>query len=359
MSHREVRVELGERSYSVLVGSGLIEQSGSLIAGLGPRRSTILVTNPTVAALYLETVERSLGDAGCDGLFTVEIPDGERFKNLGAIEKIYDAALGHGIDRSSVVVALGGGVVGDVAGFAAATLLRGIDLVMIPTTLLAQVDSSVGGKTGINRPQGKNLVGAFHQPSLVISDAGTLSTLPDREYAAGLAEVVKYGMILDPALFALLESRAADVRARDEEILGQIVARSSELKAHVVERDEREGGLRAILNFGHTVGHAVEQATGYSRYLHGEAVAMGMAAAVRLSERRGACGAEVGERLRSLLEALWLSWEIPGDVDRARVEHALTFDKKIRRDRLTFIVNTGIGSCERVELPMSEVTDAL
>ena len=220
MSHREVRVELGERSYSVLVGSGLIEQSGSLVAGLGPRRSTILVTNPTVAALYLETVERSLHDAGCGGLFTVEIPDGERFKNLAAIEKIYDAALGHGIDRSSVVVALGGGVVGDVAGFAAATLLRGIDLVMIPTTLLAQVDSSVGGKTGINRPQGKNLVGAFHQPSLVISDAGTLSTLPDREYAAGLAEVVKYGMILDPDLFALLEARAADILMPDLQRIG-------------------------------------------------------------------------------------------------------------------------------------------
>ncbi|MEE8310663.1 MAG: 3-dehydroquinate synthase [Candidatus Binatia bacterium] len=359
MSAREVRVNLGERSYSVRVEAGLLDRTGELVAGLGERRSTLIVTNPTVAALYLERVERSVRDAGCGAPLVVEIADGERFKHMATVERIYDAALGHGVDRSSVIVALGGGVVGDVAGFAAATLLRGIDLVMVPTTLLAQVDSSIGGKTGINRPQGKNLIGAFHQPSLVISDAATLASLPAREYSAGLAEVVKYGMILDAGLFELLEARAADVVARDGELLSDIVARSAALKARVVERDEREGGLRAILNFGHTVGHAVEQATGYSRYLHGETVAMGMAAAVRLSERRGACDDSVGKRLRALIEAVGLSWEIPSDVDRDRVEHALAFDKKIRRERLTFIVSTAIGGCDQIELPMSEVMAAL
>jgi 3-dehydroquinate synthase len=272
---RDVRVRLGPRSYDVCVAPGALADVGRLVAErvtdvkrTGP---IVLVTNAAVRALYGRTVTDSLTRAGASSIVAVEIGDGEQFKTVATVEKIYDAALDGGVDRSSLVVALGGGVVGDVAGYAAATLLRGLRLVMVPTTLLAQVDSSVGGKTGVNRPQGKNLVGMFHQAALVIADPATFATLPEREYRAGLAEVVKYGVILDAALFDLLESRSAAVASRDPDLMTEVVARSVALKAGVVEKDETESGLRRILNFGHTIGHALEQATGYERYLHGEA----------------------------------------------------------------------------------------
>jgi 3-dehydroquinate synthase len=246
-------------------------------------------------------------------------------------------------------------VVGDVAGFAAATLLRGLRLVMVPTTLLAQVDSSVGGKTGVNRAQGKNLVGAFHQPSLVVADTETLATLPEREYRAGLAEVVKYGVILDADLFELLERRTDAVVSRDADVMTGVVARCAALKAFVVERDETEGGLRRVLNFGHTIGHAVEQATDYSRYLHGEAVSMGMVAAARLSARVGACNADVADRLARLLERLGLATEIPADLARDRLERAVAADKKAQRESVSFIVCTAIGSCREQPLAPADI----
>jgi 3-dehydroquinate synthase len=360
---RDVPVRLGSRAYSVRVGRGLLGDVGplvsSVIGGLDRAGASLVVTNPVVGGLYARTVVDSLKAAGACEVRTCEIADGERHKTLATVERVYDAALSGGLDRTSIVVALGGGVVGDVAGFAAATLLRGLRVVMIPTTLLAQVDSSVGGKTGVNRAQGKNLVGVFHQPSLVVADPDTLATLPVREYRAGLAEVVKYGVILDAELFELLESRTERLAARDVDVLTDVVARCAAIKASVVERDETEGGLRRVLNFGHTIGHAIEQATDYDRFLHGEAVAMGMIAAARLSERIGACDAQVERRLARLLAAIGLEREIPRDVPRDRLERAVAHDKKAERERVAFIVCSGIGAFRAERLTPAEIVAGL
>jgi 3-dehydroquinate synthase len=355
---RKVRVDLAERSYDVHVGSGLVPKTGELASSLGDVGNVFVVTNPVVDALYGEAARASL-DGVAGRVETIAIPDGEQYKSLDTLRTIYDRVLSYGADRRTIIAALGGGVVGDVAGFAAATVLRGIRLVMIPTTLLAQVDSSVGGKTAVNHDRGKNLIGAFHQPALVVSDTSTLTTLPEREYRAGLAEVIKYGVILDAELFALLETRAGDLVARDPELLTDIVARSVELKAQVVERDEREGGLRAILNFGHTVGHAIEKVTQYSRFLHGEAVAIGMSAAARVSRTIGACDAATAQRLERLTTALGLPTALPADLDRAAVEAAIGFDKKVRGDSVTFIVADGIGRCSRRPLSAAQIRAAL
>jgi len=362
VGRKTVRVELGERSYDVHVGPGVLADVGAELARLdasSPLGRVFLISNAIVAGHYGATVRSSIRDASGNEPIYIEIADGEQYKNLATLEGIYDRILAEGADRGAVLVALGGGIVGDVAGFAAATVLRGVRLVMIPTTLLAQVDSSVGGKTAVNHAAGKNLIGAFHQPSVVISDPDTFGTLPAREYRAGLAEVVKYGVILDEKLFELLEERTEAVCARDPQLLTQIVARSVELKAQVVERDEREGGLRAILNFGHTVGHAVEKVTAYSRFLHGEAVAMGMVAAARLSEQLGTCTSDVPARLAALLEALGLESEIPDDIARSDIERAIGFDKKVRGDRVTFIVCDGIGRCTRRPLEAARVRAVL
>jgi 3-dehydroquinate synthase len=360
---RDVRVSLGPRSYDVRVGAGALRNLGELISErvipLSKTGPTLLVTNPLVGDLYEPAAAGSLRRAGAAQVVPVRIGDGERFKNLATVEKIYDAALDAGVDRSSIVVALGGGVVGDVAGFAAATLLRGLRLVMVPTTLLAQVDSSVGGKTGVNRPNGKNLVGMFHQPSLVVADPASLATLSEREYRAGLAEVVKYGVILDAALFEQLERDSAAVAARDAAVMADVVARCVALKARVVEQDETESGLRRVLNFGHTVGHALEQATSYERYLHGEAVAIGMVAAARISVRLGACDASVPERIGRLLAVLGLDTAMPGDVTGERLERAIALDKKAQRLRVAFIVCTGIGSCREQTLAPAEIVGAV
>lgn len=346
---RRVRVAVGVQGYDVLIGAGLLDELGSRVRGLGEVGPVFLVTNPVVRTLYGARAETSLSSAGIASR-VVEVPDGEQFKTMATLETILDAALARGADRASVLVALGGGVVGDLTGFAAATLLRGVRLVMVPTTLLAQVDSSVGGKTGINRPHGKNLVGAFHQPSLVLADTATLGSLPEREYKAGLAEVVKYGMILDESLFALIERDAHRVVAREPDLLAALVERSVVIKARVVEQDEKEQGLRRVLNFGHTVGHAIEKATGYSRYLHGEAVAQGMVVAARLSRSLGACSAEVPARLERVLSALGLETELPADVEPAEILRALAFDKKARGERVVFVLAEAVGRVVQREL---------
>jgi 3-dehydroquinate synthase len=355
---RVVRVAVGDKDYEVVVAPDALSNLGQRLCALGNMGPVVLVTNPTVRALYGAEAEASLRAAGIDAVIA-EIPDGERYKTMATLETILDAALSRGADRSSIVVALGGGVVGDLAGFAAATLFRGVRLYMVPTTLLAQVDSSVGGKTGINRPQGKNLVGAFHQPSGVLADTAVLATLPAREYRAGLAEVVKYGVILDGEFFDFLERSVARLNARAPELLGEVVERSVRLKAYVVERDEREQGLRRLLNFGHTVGHAVEKVTGYSRLLHGEAVAMGMVAAARLSENLGLSGPGVGARLQALLSSLGLSTAIPADVDRAAVIDAIAYDKKASGGKVICVLTEAIGRCVQREIDRQSIRGAL
>jgi 3-dehydroquinate synthase len=357
-----VHVDLSDRSYDCTVAPGALHRSGETIAALKPTR-VFLVTNTTVAPLYTEALRASIASAAPglgNGLVMVELEDGERFKTMASVERIYDAALDAGIDRRAVIVALGGGVVGDLAAFAASTILRGVRFVMIPTTLLSQVDSSVGGKTGMDRPQGKNLVGTFWQPSAVLIDPSTLDTLPQRELLAGLAEVVKTGIILDAALFGRLERDAGKLLARDPEVLTEVIARCVRIKADVVEQDEREEkGLRRILNFGHTVAHAVEQVTGYDRFLHGEAVAIGMGVAARLSERRGICAAADARRIEDLLERLGLCHEVPGGLDREALVRAIALDKKAERSKVAYIVCEAIGRCRAETLEVTEIADAI
>src|SRR5256886_1623931 len=296
-----VRVDLGARSYPVVIGAGLLAEVGPRLAAAGYRGRCALVTSERVGALYREPVAASLGQAGFAPV-AVEIPDGEEHKNLAWLAVLYDRLLDAGVERRSPLIALGGGVVGDLAGFAASTLLRGLPLVQVPTTLLAQVDAAIGGKTGINHALGKNLIGAFHQPRLVVIDVTTLRSLPRREFVAGLAEVIKYGMIRDAELFGTLEARLDALLALDEGVLVPVVATSCRHKAAVVAADEREqSGERAVLNFGHTVGHALEVLTEYRGLLHGEAVAIGMVAAARVSRALGVCDAATVERLERLL----------------------------------------------------------
>jgi len=336
----------------------MLDSTGRRIEALDEPSRIVMITNPTVRRLYGARLTRSLKVLGRP-LSTIELPDGERYKTMTSVEKIYDAVLDGGADRSLVVVALGGGVIGDVAGFAAATLLRGVRLVMVPTTLLAQVDSSVGGKTGVNRPHGKNLVGAFHQPSLVVTDTSTLTSLPPREFRAGLAEVVKYGVVLSRRLFLAIERDAEAIVERDAQVLTRVVADCCRIKARVVARDEREAGMRRVLNYGHTLGHAVEKLTGYRRYLHGEAVAMGMVAAARVSARLGACRADDADRIEALLVRLGLETELPKDLTRAALRDAVGYDKKRKGSGVQFIVNEGIGKFREQLVRPSELVALL
>lgn len=338
-----VRVDLEERSYDVHVGAGLLERAGVLCEQVGLSERGLLITNPHVGALYCGTVVRSLARSGLR-VPKVEIPDGEQHKSSSTLALIYEAALTYKLERGSAFFALGGGVVGDVAGFAAATYLRGVDFVQVPTTLLAQVDSSVGGKTGINLDRGKNLVGAFHQPRLVIADVGTLQTLPRRELTAGFAEVIKYGAIADEPLFAYLEDRCAQLQANDPRAVARVVARSCAIKARIVKQDERETeGVRELLNFGHTVGHGLEVLGGYTDWLHGEAVAIGMVTAALISKRAGTLSEAEADRLIALIRNIGLPVS-PGPVDMERLQAALSLDKKVRRSKPRFVLLRGIGA---------------
>ena len=330
-----IEVELGDRSYPIVIGRGLL--GGAFNLGEHLRGGDCLVvTNETVGPLYLDQLVANLDGRDVD---SIALPDGEAYKTLDTMRSILDRLVDSGANRDTTVVALGGGVVGDIAGFAAACYMRGVDFVQVPTTLLAQVDSSVGGKTGVNHEQGKNLVGAFHQPRIVLIDTDSLATLPDRELRAGLAEVIKYGAICDAEFFAWLEDNVGRLLDRDAEALAHAIRRSCELKAEVVAEDEREAGRRAILNFGHTFGHAIERCQGYGDWLHGEAVAAGMLMAARLS---GILEADVG-RLRALVAAAGLPVEppviAPGDW-----MSAMGMDKKVQGKRLRFVLLDGIGA---------------
>src|SRR6267143_6911175 len=279
-------VNLSDRSYPIHVGAEMIERAGQLMQQAGLRGKAAIVTNPTVAQLYLDPVHEALSQAGFETT-PVLLPDGEEHKTLKSLSTIYDRLVAERFERKSCVLALGGGVIGDLTGFAAATYLRGIPYVQVPTTLLAQVDSSVGGKTAVNHESGKNLIGAFYQPKLVLIDVDVLRSLPRRELVAGLAEVIKYGIIEHPDLFRLLEEKVDEIVKLDREVLSRIILMSCAIKARVVAADEREDDQRAVLNFGHTIGHALEAATGYQQFLHGEAIGVGMVKAAALSVQQG------------------------------------------------------------------------
>lgn len=352
-----VRVELAERSYDILVGAGALQRLPDILLSLKDRPSCLVVTDETVERLH-GTRLRALLDARGIRHAVAAVPSGEESKSTEQLLRLYSAALAIPLDRRGVVVAFGGGVVGDLAGYAAATYLRGVDLVQVPTTLLAMVDSAVGGKTGINLPEGKNLVGAFHQPRAVLCDVDLLATLPRREVAAGLAEVIKYGVIQDAALFALLEETIEAAVSGDAAVLTELVARSCAIKANVVGQDEREGGLRAILNFGHTLGHAIEKVAGYGRLLHGEAVGIGMVYAARLSCRALGLAEQDAERIAELVRRAGLPTAVK-DLRWADLRRAMAVDKKGHAGVPRFVLAGKIGAvqygCEVAEEWIEEV----
>ena len=337
---RTVDIDLGARSYPIHVGAGIIGERRLLAPHVGDRHAFV-ITNETVAPLWLDRLRPALADAS--RIDTHVIADGERHKTLDTFAEIQQALVERRAARDAVVIALGGGVVGDIAGFAAACYQRGVDLVQVPTTLLAQVDSSVGGKTGVNLPGGKNLVGAFHQPRCVVSDTATLATLDPREVRAGFAEVVKYGLIGDPDFFDWLEANLAALLDLDDDALGVAVVRSCERKAALVVADERESGVRALLNLGHTFAHAIETGTGYGTWLHGEAVAAGIALAARMSHRMGWLTGQDCERTERLFLRAGLPVRAPAALSPERMLELMSVDKKIRRGRLRLILLRGIG----------------
>src|ERR1700733_12549503 len=333
-----LQVDLGAASYPITIGAGLLTDRNLLEQQI-PGRDLLIVTNTTVAKLYLAKLSGSLSQRH---IAECILPDGEQHKTLQTAGWVLDALVANKMNRDATVLALGGGVVGDIAGFAASCYQRGIGYVQMPTTLLAQVDSSVGGKTGVNHSGGKNLIGAFYQPQAVIADTDALSTLPDRELKSGLAEVIKHGAVWDPMLFTWLEKTIPQLLARDTEALTYAIGRSCEIKATVVARDEREHNLRAILNFGHTFGHAIEAATSYETYLHGEAVALGMIIAADLSCRMGMIDAGVKERLRDLLARAGLPTEAP-HIGAARAYELMQMDKKVLGGAIRLVLLEKLG----------------
>ncbi len=335
---QRIDVKLGSRSYPIFIGAGAMRLKDALDQVI-PARDVLVVTNTTVGPLYAASFAEALAPRRC---LEVSLPDGETHKTLANVSRLLDVLVANRFARDSCVVALGGGVVGDMAGFAAACYQRGISFVQVPTTLLAQVDSSVGGKTGVNHPGGKNLIGAFHQPAAVFADTDALGTLPDRELRAGLAEVIKYGLIVDPEFFDWLEANANNLLKRDSAALTQAIKRSCEIKAEIVARDEREQGDRALLNLGHTFGHAIESATNYSTWLHGEAVGAGMLLAADLSQRLGwVSGADV-ERLERVLQKFGLRTDV-STLAASTLAENMKIDKKVAAGRIRLVLLKAIG----------------
>jgi len=355
-SSATVTIDLGVRSYDIAIGTGLIGRAATF-AGLPRASQALIVSNATVAPLYAERVRAALA-AHYPQVHLLALPDGEAFKTWETLQLIFDALLTHGCDRKTVLFALGGGVVGDMTGFAAASFMRGVPFVQIPTTLLAQVDSSVGGKTGINHPLGKNMVGAFYQPHRVVCDLETLQTLPPRELSAGLAEIIKYGPIADTAFLDWIEAQLSNLLAREPQALAQAVRRSCEIKAWVVAQDEREAGLRAILNFGHTFGHAIEAGMGYGAWLHGEAVGCGMVMAADLSARLGLIDEATSQRIRALVERTGLPVKGP-DLGADRYIELMQVDKKAEAGEIRFVVIDELGKASMRPAPDAIVRDVI
>ncbi len=344
---KRLTVELGARSYPIYIGSGLLGQAEYYQAHIPAGRQVMVVTNETVAPLYLEPLRAALNHCTVN---QVILPDGEAYKTLEVWQRIFDALLQQRYDRQSTLIALGGGVVGDMAGFAAATYQRGVHYIQVPTTLLSQVDSSVGGKTGVNHPLGKNMIGAFYQPDCVIADIATLDTLEDRQLSAGLAEVIKYGLIEDAEFFTWLESNMTALVERNREALAFAVRRSCADKAAVVAADEREQGRRALLNLGHTFGHAIETGMGYGEWLHGEAVAVGICLAAELSYRHGWIARDQVRRVVRLMQQAGLPTRAPDTLSAEQFMQLMTVDKKVMDGKLRLVLLHAVGK--------SVVTDA-
>jgi len=349
-------VELGERSYPIYIGEHLLSNA-SIFAGHVSGHLSIIITNETVAPLYADTVETTLKEIG-QQVVRIVLPDGEAFKNWETLQKIFDGLLIHGADRKSTIFALGGGVIGDMSGFAAASFMRGIAFVQIPTTLLAQVDSSVGGKTGINHPLGKNMIGAFHQPVAVIADLSTLKTLPPRELAAGLAEVIKHGAIADAHFLTWIEEHVQELNTYAIDALEHAVLRSCEIKSAVVAADERESGVRAILNFGHTFGHAIEAGLGYGEWLHGEAVGCGMVMGALLSEHLGYLPDVDVARLQKIIQDLKLPIRPPA-WEASRYLELMKHDKKSELGKIKYIVLEQFGQAKTQVVTDDIITQVL
>ncbi|MEO8407438.1 MAG: 3-dehydroquinate synthase, partial [Oxalobacteraceae bacterium] len=348
LSPMQLKVDLGNRSYPIIIGQSLLADS-ALVGRYIQGRRVAVVTNVTVAPLYLEPFVQALQAAGKQVL-TIILPDGEEHKNWASLMQIFDALLEAKCDRKTTLVALGGGVIGDLTGYAAASYMRGIPFIQVPTTLLSQVDSSVGGKTGINHPLGKNMIGAFYQPQAVITDTTTLATLPARELAAGLAEIIKMAAIIDVRFFDWIEANICQLVARDTVVIAEAIRRSCEIKADVVRQDEREGGLRAILNFGHTFGHAIESGLGYGKWLHGEAVGCGMVMAADLSYRLGFIDYVSKIRLTALVQAAGLPTVAP-DLGQARWLELMEVDKKNEDGQIRFILLKPLGKPAIMSVP--------
>ena len=338
---RKVRVELGRDSYDIFIGFGLDRELCSFVAHAGFSGKALIVSDTNVGGLYGQKAKALLSEAGLEAELCL-IPAGETSKCLREMEKVITACIEQGLDRHSAVFALGGGVVGDLAGFVAASYMRGVPFIQLPTSLLAQVDSSVGGKVAVNHALGKNLIGAFYQPKAVFIDLDRMKTLPKREIYTGLGEIVKYGIIYDADFFAFLEEHPSEILALDPEVLPHVIARSCEIKAEVVSKDERESGLRRILNFGHTMAHAIEEETGYVRYHHGEAVAIGMMGAAYISQELGRIGEDVLERVRRLMQRL----QLPTQAEGCTVEHmyrSIFRDKKTVNGKVNWVLMDAVG----------------
>jgi len=338
---QEVTVDLGDRSYDILIGSRMLERLGLRLKEFRPTKVAI-VSNKTIFPLYKDILLKSLGAYNIVPEIFL-IPDGEEYKDLLWTYHLHGELLKAKFDRSSLLIAVGGGVIGDITGFVASTYMRGIKFIQVPTTLLSQVDSSVGGKTGVNHPLGKNMIGTFYQPSLVMVDIDTLKTLPHKEFLSGMAEVIKYGIIADRDLFDYLKTNKHDILSLGDSII-HIIKRSCAIKADVVSNDEQESGLRAILNFGHTIGHAIETVTGYKRYLHGEAIAIGMCAAAELAVKSGICNPTATSHIRELIESYNLPALIPDDLNATEILGAMEIDKKVKAGKINLILPESIGT---------------
>lgn len=336
---KTLQVALGKRSYPIYIGEQLLTQT-ELFAAHIKGKEVLIVTNETVAPLYLDTVKETLANYRVE---TVILPDGEQYKTFEVLQAVFDGLLQARMSRQTTIIALGGGVIGDMAGFAAACYQRGVPFIQVPTTLLSQVDSSVGGKTAVNHPLGKNMIGAFYQPQCVFADIDTLNTLDDRQLSAGLAEVIKYGLINDADFFDWLEANMAGLVARQPELLTQAIARSCQDKADTVAADEREQGVRALLNLGHTFGHAIETGCGYGVVLHGEAIAIGMVMAADLSQRLGWITSTDVERIKSVLQAAGLPITVPDEMTAGRFMDLMAVDKKVQDGAIRLILMRGIG----------------